>query len=58
MKTCCIDCFFRIEDNGQEFCSIDPENLKEINFFDPACKSFEISEEAERENRLQPGEIK
>ena len=53
----CIDCFFRDEDGCREQCIFDPENPVEINYSDPACKHFELSETAAAERRKQPGEL-
>lgn len=53
----CIDCFFRDEDGDREQCIFDLENPVEINYSDPACKHFELSESAAAERRKQPGEL-
>ena len=53
----CIDCFFRDEDGDREQCIFDLENPVEINYSDPACEHFELSESAAAERRKQPGEL-
>lgn len=53
----CIDCFFRDEDGDREQCIFDLENPIEINYSDPACEHFELSETAAAERRKQPGEL-
>lgn len=55
----CIDCSFRCEpfDGEPEMCYLDPENPVEIHYDDRACRSFELSEEAEAERRKAPGEL-
>ena len=53
----CIDCFFRDEDGDREQCIFDLENPIEINYSDPACEHFELSETAVAERRKQPGEL-
>ena len=40
----CIDCFFRDEDGGREVCFLYPDNPVEVNYSDPACENFELSE--------------
>ena len=53
----CIDCFFRDEDGNREQCIFDLENPVEINYSDPACEHFELSETAAAERRKAPGEL-
>ena len=53
----CIDCFFRDEDGDREQCIFDLENPVEINYSDPACEHFELSETAAAKRRKQPGEL-
>lgn len=53
----CIDCFFRDEDGDREQCIFDLENPVEINYSDPACQHFELSESAAAERRKAPGEL-
>ena len=57
----CIDCFFRCENTADEpdgeMCYLDPDNPVEINYFDPACKHFELCEEAEAERKKQAGKL-
>lgn len=56
----CIDCFFYVEtpdDGGGEQCFLDPDKPVEINYFDPACPNFELSESATRERRKAPVEL-
>ncbi|MBQ6599500.1 MAG: hypothetical protein IJH79_18285 [Lentisphaeria bacterium] len=47
----CIDCFFRDADGDREQCIFDLENPAEINYFDPACEHFELSESAAAERK-------
>ena len=47
----CIDCFFRDDEGGREQCIFDPDNPAEINYSDPACEHFELSESAAVERR-------
>jgi len=53
----CIDCFFRDADGDREECIFDPGKPVEINYSDPACEHFELSETAAAERRKQPGEL-
>lgn len=53
----CIDCFFRDEDGDREQCIFDLKNPVEINYSDPACEHFELSESAAAERRKQPGKL-
>ena len=57
MREHCIDCFFRDEDGDREQCIFDLENPVEINYSDPACEHFELSETAAAERRKAPGEL-
>ena len=47
----CIDCFFRDEDDDREQCIFDPDQPVEINYSNPACEHFELSESATAERR-------
>ena len=49
----CIDCFFRDEDGDRKECIFDPDKPLEINYSDPACEHFELSETAATERRKQ-----
>lgn len=56
----CIDCFFYVEtpdDGGGEQCFFDPDKPVEINYFDPACPKFELSESAKVERGKAPDEL-
>ena len=61
MREQCIDCaFFSEEDPDEgceELCFLDPDRLVEINYSDPACGHFELSESAAAERRKAPGEL-
>ena len=45
----CVDCFFRDEEDGRELCFLDPDNPVEVNYSDPACEHFELSDSAAAE---------
>ena len=49
----CIDCFFRNEEDGREMCFLDPDRPVEINYSDPACQHFKLSDSAAAERRKQ-----
>ena len=53
----CIDCFFRDEEDGKELCFLDPDQPVEINYSDPACEHFELSDSAAAERRKKPDEL-
>ena len=57
----CIDCFFYMgnspDDGNGEFCFLNPDAPVEINYSDSACSHFELSDEAAREQRKDPGEL-
>ena len=53
----CIDCFFRNEEDGRELCFLDPDRPEEINYSDPACEHFELSDSAAAEGHKAPGEL-
>ena len=57
----CIDCFFYMEqspdDGDGEFCFRVPDNPVEINYSDPACPHFELSDSAANERGKAPGEL-
>ena len=38
-------------DGSEEFCILNPDKPVEINYSDPACPKFELSESAEKERR-------
>jgi len=61
MREQCIDCAFFSEENPDadcgEMCFLDPDWPVEINYSDPACQCFELSESAAAERRKQPGEL-
>lgn len=61
MREQCIDCaFFSEEDPDEgcgELCFLDPDRPVEINYSDPACGHFELSESAAAERRKAPGEL-
>ena len=51
----CIDCFFYLEqypdDGSVELCILNPDKPVEINYSDPACPHFELSDSATKERR-------
>ena len=53
----CIDCFFRDDDGCREYCIFDPDKPVEINYSNPACEHFELSESATAERWKQTGEL-
>ena len=57
----CIDCFFYLEqypdDGSEELCVLNPDKTVEINYSDPACPHFELSDSAARERKKAPGEL-
>ena len=57
----CIDCFFYLEqypdDGSEELCILDPDKPVEINYSDPACQHFELSDSAAKEWQKAPGEL-
>ncbi len=48
----CIDRFFRDNEGGRELCIFDPDKPLEINYSDPACEHFELSETAAAERQM------
>ena len=52
-----IGCFLRNDEDGKELCFLNPDQPKEINYSDPACEHFELSETAAAERRKAPGEL-
>ena len=46
----CIDCYYHdvmnSEEGNGELCFFDPNNPVEVNYYDPACPHFELSETA------------
>ena len=53
----CIGCFLRNDEDGKELCFLNPDQPKEINYSDPACEHFELSDSAAAERRKAPGEL-
>ena len=57
----CIDCFFYLEqypdDGSEELCILNHDKPVEINYSDPACSHFELSDSAAKERRKAPGEL-
>ena len=44
MREHCIDCFFGNEEDSRGLCFLYPDNPVEVNYSDPACENFELSE--------------
>ena len=54
----CIDCFFYLEqcpeDGSEELCVLNPDKPVEINYSDPACPHFELSDSLRKNGEKLP----
>ena len=44
MREHCSDCFFGNEEDSRGLCFLYPDNPVEVNYSDPVCENFELSE--------------